>query len=128
MLKYEPRPIKLLQVHEGDCDDFFYSFMLSGTAFAQWKYYNVFDMVVQVNYICEGNSCKDDLIVHKREYKMMNIVSLQFIHFFVSFVILCLLNYIIVNKLRQCHRRARRQSACASVTFTIASKVGSLEI
>uniref|UniRef100_A0A0R3PS82 G_PROTEIN_RECEP_F1_2 domain-containing protein n=1 Tax=Angiostrongylus costaricensis TaxID=334426 RepID=A0A0R3PS82_ANGCS len=42
-----------------------------------------------------------------------------FLHLFVSFVILCVLNCIVVNKLRSSHRRARRQSACPAILHTV---------
>ncbi|KAE9415346.1 hypothetical protein Angca_000570, partial [Angiostrongylus cantonensis] len=38
-----------------------------------------------------------------------------FLHLFVSFVILCVLNCIVVKKLHSSHRRARRQSACPAI-------------
>ncbi|EYB96134.1 hypothetical protein Y032_0153g2925 [Ancylostoma ceylanicum] len=45
-------------------------------------------------------------------------VFIQFLHLFVSFVILCVLNCVVVQKLRTSHRRARRQSSCPTVLHT----------
>ncbi|VDM79452.1 unnamed protein product, partial [Strongylus vulgaris] len=45
-------------------------------------------------------------------------VFIQFLHLFVSFVILCVLNCVVLQKLRSSHRRARRQSSCPSVMHT----------
>lgn len=47
--------------------------------------------------------------------------DLQFLHLFVSFVILCVLNCVVVQKLRSSHRRARRQSSCPTVLHTVSS-------
>ncbi|WKY17092.1 hypothetical protein Q1695_001592 [Nippostrongylus brasiliensis] len=42
-------------------------------------------------------------------------VFIQFLHLFVSFLILCVLNCIVVQKLHSSHQRARRQSSCPSI-------------
>ncbi|CAJ0575031.1 unnamed protein product, partial [Mesorhabditis spiculigera] len=46
----------------------------------------------------------------------------QFINLFVSFLVLCLLNLLIVRKLKKSHRRARRQSASVSHTLELTCK------
>ncbi|KAK6025405.1 hypothetical protein OSTOST_08695, partial [Ostertagia ostertagi] len=44
-------------------------------------------------------------------------VLIQFLHLFVSFIILCVLNCVVIQKLRNSHERARRQSLCPTITY-----------
>ncbi|VDL72648.1 unnamed protein product [Nippostrongylus brasiliensis] len=46
-------------------------------------------------------------------------VFIQFLHLFVSFLILCVLNCIVVQKLHSSHQRARRQSSCPSIFHAV---------
>lgn len=49
-----------------------------------------------------------------RMYRISD-VFIQFLHLFVSFLILCVLNCVVVLKLRTSHQRARRQSTCPTI-------------
>uniref|UniRef100_A0A1I7WNT6 G_PROTEIN_RECEP_F1_2 domain-containing protein n=1 Tax=Heterorhabditis bacteriophora TaxID=37862 RepID=A0A1I7WNT6_HETBA len=55
-------------------------------------------------------------------YTMFDVI-IQFFHLFVSFIILCLLNCVVVQKLRSSHKRARRQSSCPTVLHTNAAEL-----
>uniref|UniRef100_A0A7I4XZ91 G_PROTEIN_RECEP_F1_2 domain-containing protein n=1 Tax=Haemonchus contortus TaxID=6289 RepID=A0A7I4XZ91_HAECO len=45
-------------------------------------------------------------------------VFIQFLHLFVSFIILCVLNCVVIQKLRTSHDRAKRRASCQSLSLT----------
>ncbi|KHJ95131.1 hypothetical protein OESDEN_04929 [Oesophagostomum dentatum] len=89
--------------------DLFESLILSGKEMEPQiaRMYRISDVFIQV---CTGVQFTSS--VSKAFF-------LQFLHLFVSFVILCVLNCVVLQKLRSSHRRARRQSSCPSVMHTV---------
>ncbi|CAJ0946926.1 unnamed protein product, partial [Mesorhabditis belari] len=75
------------------CDKYFYSKILQLTKFGESNTWRILDFMQ------------------------------QFLNLFVTFLILCLLNILIVQKLKKSHQRARRQSASVSHTLELTCKL-----